>query len=121
MKFAFLLYGSDADWETLAPDEQRRVRERYGAIASEARAAGTLVDGAELRPTATATTVRVRDGETVVTHGPFAETVEQLAGFFALDCRDLEEALVLARRLPAAEHGAVEVRAAHVDEEEATP
>ena len=119
MKVLALIWAEETAWDRLSESERQEWYGRYRDFAESAD--GKLAGGSELAPTRTATTVRVRDGQTVVTDGPFAETREQLGGFFALDCRDLEEALALARRLSAAEHGAVEVRAAHVDEEEATP
>ena len=119
MRYACLLYGSDEEWEALPADEQARVHAAYAAFAEQAAEAGALVDGFELRPAATATTVRVRDGETLVSDGPFAETREQLGGFFVLECPSMEDAVALARRLPAAEHGAVEVRAQYAEREEA--
>ena len=89
---------------------------RYAAFAEEARRAGKLTDGAELAPTSAATTVRIRDGETLVTDGPFAETKEALGGYFVLDCESLDEAVAVAAKIPGAEHGAVEVRPVYVEE-----
>ncbi len=80
------------------------------AFADDAREAGVLVDGAELAADDDATTVRVRDGETLVTDGPFAESKEALGGYFLLECGSFDEALDWAARIPGAEHGAVEVR-----------
>jgi hypothetical protein len=73
-------------------------------------AAGVLVDGGPLQPPSSATTVRVRDGEPLVTDGPFAELKEQIGGYYVLDCADLDEALRWAARIPAARFGAIEVR-----------
>lgn len=110
MKYLCLVYAAEGDWEALGPEDRVRVYERYGALERELAASGRMLEGAELQPTATATTVRVRNGETLVADGPFAETREQLGGFFLLDCVDVEEALAVARRIPAAERGAIEVR-----------
>jgi hypothetical protein len=74
------------------------------------RDSGKFVAADRLQPTSTASSVRIRDGELEVTDGPFAETKEQLGGFYILDCDDLDEAIAFARKLPAAEHGSVEVR-----------
>jgi len=114
VQYLLLIYGSEERWEALTPEEERAVYARYGELERELAARGGLTGGAELRPAATATTVRVRDGETLVTDGPFAETREQLGGFFQVECESLEEALEIARRIPAAEDGAVEVRPQHV-------
>jgi hypothetical protein len=116
MKVLALIYADQAGWESLSEEERNEVYERYRAFGKNA--AAEIVDGAELAPTRTATTVRVRDGETTVTDGPFAETKEQLGGFFLLDCAGLEEAVELAAQIPGAARGAVELRAAY---EEAAP
>jgi hypothetical protein len=91
--------------------------EQYTAFADAARAAGVLLGGDELDATRTATTVRVRDGQTQVVDGPYAETKEALGGYFVLECDSIDEALDWAAQIPGAQHGAVEVRAIHVDEE----
>lgn len=83
---------------------------RYLELTEEMERAGVMLDGRPLEPVALATTVRVRDGKTLITDGPFAETKEQLGGFYLLDCADLDEALGWAERIPAAEHGSIEVR-----------
>jgi hypothetical protein len=80
------------------------------AYGEAAQAGGVLVSGAGLQPPSTATTVRLRGGERLLTDGPFAETKEQLGGFYILDCKDLDEAVELAAKIPAAQHGSVEVR-----------
>jgi hypothetical protein len=80
---------------------------RFGQLVNER---GAFRDGARLRPTSTATTVRVRAGKTLTTDGPYAETREQLGGFYMLDCKDLDEALWLAAQIPTAKHGSIEVR-----------
>ncbi len=76
-----------------------------------------IVDGSELDSTATATTVRVRDGETLVTDGPFAELKEAIGGYYLLECDSIDDACTWAAKIPAAGHGAIEVRPVHVDEE----
>jgi hypothetical protein len=118
VKYLALIYASDTDWAALSEDERNAVYERYRAFGEEARAAGKLVDGAELQPAATATTVRVRGDETVVTDGPFAETREQLGGYYVLDCDSIDEAVALVAKIPAAQHGTIEVRPRYVDESE---
>jgi hypothetical protein len=76
----------------------------------EVQQRGLLIGGAPLQPTSTATTVRVRDGKTMITDGPFAETKEQLAGFYILNCKDLDEAIAMAARIPDAVAGSIEIR-----------
>ncbi|MFN0153470.1 MAG: YciI family protein [Gaiella sp.] len=116
MKFLALIH-SDADaWEATPEAEKAAVYARYRSFLEEGRAAGIVLGGDELRPPTDATTVRVRGGETLVTDGPYAEVKEALGGYFLLDCADAEEACTWAARIPAAQHGAVEVRAVHVDE-----
>ena len=109
MKVLALIWGEESGWDTLGDDERQAWYERYRAFGREAD--GKIADGAELAPVRTATTVRVRDGQTIVTDGPFAETREQLGGFYVLDVADLDEATGLAARIPGASHGAVELRA----------
>ena len=92
--------------------------ERLRRFANEARAAGVMLGGYALDATSGATTVRVRDAQTLVTDGPYAEAKEVLGGYFLLDCRSFDEALEWAARIPAAESGAIEVRQVHVDEDE---
>ena len=106
MKYMALIYGNEEAWDALSEEEQQRVSERYMALAREPATVG----GDELQDPDTATTVRVRDGETLTTDGPFAETKEQLGGYYLIDCASLDEALEFAARIPAAERGAVEVR-----------
>jgi hypothetical protein len=106
MKYMALIYGNEEAWDALSEEEQQRVSERYMALAREP----VTVGGDELQDPDTATTIRVRDGETLTTDGPFAETKEQLGGFYLIDCASLDEALEFAARIPAAERGAVEVR-----------
>lgn len=120
MRFLALIYADEAAWDELGAAEREAWYGRYRAFAAEAGAAGVLVDGQELAPTAHATTVRVRDARTLVLDGPYAEAKEALGGFFVLDCRTMEDALDWAARIPGAEHGAVEVRPVHHDPEEAS-
>ncbi len=110
MKYMALIYTDERGSDTA-------VLERYLAFAQEARAAGVNLGGNELAPVASATTVRIRNGETLVTDGPYAEAKEHLGGYFLLDCASYDEAVEWASRIPGAEHGAVEVRPVHVDEE----
>jgi hypothetical protein len=117
VRYLALIHTDKSGWEALDEDARAAMLDRYRAFADEARSAGKLVDGYELQPTSTATTVRVVDGETLVTDGPFAELREQIGGYFVLDCQSIDEAVALAARIPAAEHGAVEVRPGVPEEE----
>jgi hypothetical protein len=119
VQYMALIYVDEAAAETLPADERAAVTARYYALADEARAAGVLGDGAGLSPTRDATTVRVRDAQTLVVDGPYAETREALGGYFVFECDTMEEALDWAARIPAAEGGAVEVRPVHHDPLEA--
>ena len=93
-----------------SPEEARASMTRYDAFTREVREAQVFVSGEGLDPTSSAKTLRVRNGGPEVTDGPFAETKEQLGGFYVLDCRDLDEAIAWAAKIPAAEVGSVEVR-----------
>ncbi|HEY3810328.1 MAG TPA: YciI family protein [Acidimicrobiales bacterium] len=83
---------------------------RYGQFMQEMTTRGVLQGGERLYPTTDATTVRVRDGETVTSDGPFAETKEQVGGYYLVDCKDLDEAIEIAAQIPGAAHGSIEVR-----------
>lgn len=109
MKVLVLIYGDEEKWEALTPDEWSSLSAHHRAFA--AVAAAKIVKGAQLAPTEAATTVRVRDGQTVVTDGPFAETKEVLGGFYLLDCDGLDEAAQLSSQLIEARTGAIELRA----------
>ena len=106
MKYMVLIYDDERTWAALDDAAREDHMTRYRALASRE---GVLA-GEGLKATSTATTVRVRDGDPVLTDGPFAETKEQLGGFFLLDAPSLDDALSFARDVPAAEHGSVEVR-----------
>ena len=107
MKYALLIYSNDTEWDTLSEDEQKAIYGEYFAISETAG----VIGGQELQTADTATTVRVRDGESLTTDGPFAETKEALGGFYLFEADDLDAALELAARIPAARRGgAVEVR-----------
>jgi hypothetical protein len=110
MKFLLTIYADESRYATMTPEESGALMQAYGAFGREAQDAGVLLGGEGLQPTATATTVRVRDGETLLTDGPFAETREQLGGYYLIDCGNLDEANRWAARIPDAANGAVEVR-----------
>jgi hypothetical protein len=119
MRYLALIYADETDWTSAAAQERQTIVDRYMALANEGRETGVIVGGEELETTSEATTVRVRDGQTIVTDGPYAEVKEALGGLFVLECDSMDEALDWAARIPAAERGAVEVRQVHVDPEEA--
>jgi len=106
MKYALLIYGADEEWESRSEDEQAAIYKEYFALSEEKGVFG----GAELAAAATATTVRVRDAQTLTTDGPFAETKEVLGGLYLLEADNLDEAISFASRIPGARHGAIEVR-----------
>ena len=108
MKFLALIYADESRWADANPEEMAKSMEAHNAFSAAAGEA--LVGGEALEPTAAATTVRVRDGERMLTDGPYAETKEQLGGYYLLDCKDLDDALSWAARIPEAKTGAVEVR-----------
>jgi hypothetical protein len=108
MRYMLLIYGCDTFAEGSAPLEAKRTRVQE--FNERCRERGAYVAGAPLHGVETATTVRVRDGEAMITDGPFAETAEQLGGYYVFECRDLDEALQLAAECPMAAEGAVEVR-----------
>jgi hypothetical protein len=119
MQYMALIYTDESRWESFKAEEREAAYEMYRAFADDARAAGVLVDGDELGATRDATTVRVREGDTLVTDGPYAELKEALGGYFILECQSMDDALDWAARIPGAHHGAVEVRPVYVDPEEA--
>ncbi len=119
MQYMTFIYADEEAWSAFSDEEREAAYEEYRTFSREAEEAGVLAGGHELGPTRDATTVRIRDDETLVTDGPYAEVKEALGGFFILECGSLDEALDWAARIPTAEHGAVEVRPVYVDPEEA--
>ena len=110
MKYLLLIYENEAAWAEKNEAEQGAIFGEYSAFSEDIRKAGHYLHGEPLQPTATASTVRVRNGKTMVTDGPFAETREQLGGFYLVDVPDLDAALALAARIPTARDGSIEVR-----------
>src|SRR4051794_1556642 len=108
MQYALLIYEDESFWQTAPPEQLGKMMAGYGAFGQEA--GERIVGGEALQPTATATTVTVRDGERLLTDGPFAETREQLGGFYVVEAGSLDEALDLAAKIPGAASGRVEVR-----------
>ena len=110
MKYLLTIYADESRYATMTPQDSAALMEAYGRFGQEAQEAGVLLGGEGLQPTATATTVRVKDGEALFTDGPFAETREALGGYYLLDCPDLDSATGWAAKIPDATGGAVEVR-----------
>ena len=117
MKYMAIIFNDESQYANATPEQIGAVFAEHGAFGEAAREAGVFAGGDGLQPAATATTVRVRDGERLLTDGPYAETKEQLGGFYMLECKDLDEALAWAARIPEAKTGAVEVRPVMVYEE----
>ncbi len=110
MRYALLIYADETHWQTRGPEEREQIFQEYMAFTAAIQKSGHHLAGEPLQPKATARTVRVRDGKTVATDGPYAETKEQLGGFYIVEARDLDEAISLAARVPGARWGAIEVR-----------
>jgi hypothetical protein len=109
MRYLLLIYTPEST-EAVPDEVTNEVSAAYGAFTADIRARGIFQAGEALEPTSTATTVQVRDGRTITTDGPFAETKEALGGFYMIDVKDLDEAIELAARIPGAQHGSIEVR-----------
>src|SRR5258708_3217115 len=110
MKYMLLLYWDASQTPQYTPERQRAELQAWQDYEAEAKAAGVLVSNNGLAPVSAATTVRVRNGKTLTTDGPFAETHEQLGGFFLMDCKDLDDAIAWAAKIPSARSGSIEVR-----------
>ena len=110
MKYLCTIYGQESAWSEATPEQMSEVMAAYNAFGEEAGAAGVILGGEGLELTSSATTVRVRDGERLLSDGPFAETKEQLGGFYLLECGSLDEAIDWAAKIPGAATGSVEVR-----------
>ena len=110
MKYVLAIYGDEKARTSATPEQGIATMQAYDALTREMEAAGALVAGEGLQPSTAATTVRVRDGERLLTDGPFAETRETLAGFYLVDVDDLDAALAWAAKIPHAAIGSIEVR-----------
>ena len=109
MQYILLIYGSEPT-EAVPEDLMSSEMDAYNAFTAHVRGRGAMIAGEALMPIASATTVRVVDGRTVTTDGPFAETKEQLGGFYLVEAADLDEAIAYAAMIPGATHGSIEVR-----------
>lgn len=109
-QYLCLIYSNEADRAQQTPEQGAAYIGAYRAFTQSIIESGNFVAGDALQPIATATSVRVRNGETLITDGPFAETKEQLGGYYLINAKDLDEALAIAARIPTANHGTIEVR-----------
>ena len=110
MKYLCLIYGEEARRATMSKEQGDAMRSEYMAYTDDIRKSGHWLGGEALQPTQTATTIRVREGKVSTTDGPFAETKEQLGGFYMVEAKDLNDAIQVASRIPGAKHGSIEVR-----------
>jgi hypothetical protein len=110
MQYLLLIFGQESQWGTMSEAEKTKTTGEYMTFTKQIQETKHLVGGNRLQPIATATTVRVREGKTTKTHGPFAETREQLGGYYLVEAKDLDEACALAARIPGARTGSIEVR-----------
>lgn len=113
MRYMLLVYTKEDEMARASAEEMGKIRDGHWAVMDQTAAKGILQGAEPLSPTATATTVRHQNGKTIVTDGPFAETKEQLAGYYILDCKDLDEAVEWASRIPTGcggQAGCIEVR-----------
>jgi hypothetical protein len=110
MRYLLLIYGPQWDSSNASPREMQAVMEEWTDYTADLLKRGVMEGGEALEPVGTATTVRVREGETLTTDGPFAETNEVLGGYYVLNCKDLDEAIALAEKCPGARNGSIELR-----------
>jgi hypothetical protein len=110
MKYLCLIYENEKNWETMPPADSEAIMNEYFAFTEGIRRSGQYVAGEALQPTQTATTVKVRNGKVSTTDGPFAETKEQLGGFYMIEAKDLNDAIQVASKIPSARLGAIEIR-----------
>ena len=113
MQYILLIYSDEKHYATQPEAELRKLSAEFMAFTKSIVDSGNLRAGDRLQPTSMATTVRVREGKTLMTHGPFAETREQLGGYYLIDAKDLDEATAIAARIPGARLGSIEVRPIH--------
>ena len=110
MKYMLLIYHDEQSWNAISEAERQNIYLEYRKLRADLQARGQFVTGSQLQPVTTATAVRVRDGKELVTDGPFAETHEQLGGYFLIEAENLDEATSIAARIPSARTGTIEVR-----------
>ena len=110
MQYLLMIYQNEAEYGKVDPAILQKVFEEYGTFTQSIVQSGNFKAGDRLQPTTTATTVRVRDGKTLTTDGPFAETREQLGGYYQVEAKDLDEAIEIAARIPSSKYGTIEIR-----------
>jgi len=110
LQYMLLIYDNESELQTRGEAFVKKMYQDYGAFSNEIIQSGNFKAGSELQPVSKATTVRVRDGKCLVTDGPFAETKEQLGGYYLVEAADLDEATAIAARIPSAQTGSIEVR-----------
>ena len=110
MQYLLLIYRNDAEYVKMDPAERKQMSAEYGAFTQSIIQSGHFKAGDGLQPTSLATSVQVRSGKRLVTDGPFAETREQLAGYYLVEAKDLDTAMGIAARIPGAKIGSIEVR-----------
>jgi hypothetical protein len=110
MQYLLLIHGDGETFDAMSDEQQNEMLREFGEFTSDLRESGAYVDSNRLAPSPTASTVRVRGGETIVTDGPYAETKEQLGGYYLVETESIDEALEWAARIPAVRFGSVEVR-----------
>lgn len=110
MKYALLIYAAEKAWAERSKEEQGRIYNEYWNYTVELKNSGKMLSCEPLDPTPTATTIRVRDGKTIPTDGPFADTKEQLGGIYVIEVKDLNEAIAWASKIPDARTGSIEIR-----------
>jgi hypothetical protein len=110
MKFMLLIYQDESSWLGLSEAGRQEIYREYRELIEELQPRGTYLAGDELQPTSMAQTVSVKDGKVLITDGPFAETREQLGGYFLIEAADVREAQAIAARIPSARTGSIEVR-----------
>jgi hypothetical protein len=110
MKYLCLIYDDQSAWAKMPKEESDKMMAEYFSFTEAIKNSGHLIKGDALQPTNTATTVRVRNGKIGTTDGPFAETKEQLGGYYLIEAKDLNDAIQVAARIPSARYGSVEVR-----------
>jgi hypothetical protein len=110
MKYLLLMYADESIGANYSKEELQDAAKTWAAFRKELAASGVLISSSGVAPSTRPTTIRVRNDETLITDGPFAETHEQLGGFFLVDCQDLDEAIRWAEKIPTAKYGSIEIR-----------
>ena len=110
MQYLLMIYANEVEYAKIDPATSQKIFGEYQAFTQSIIQSGNFKGGDRLQPTSTATTVRVKDGKTLTTDGPFAETREQLGGYYLIEAKDLDTAIGIAARIPGARHGSIEVR-----------